>query len=69
MSQLWFLLLLCKLAIVGVICSSASNAEHKLAPIVQLPAGKVVGITQTVDGNGTVYLYQGIRYGKIWFKK
>lgn len=40
----------------------AFGSSAKLAPIVQLTAGKVVGITQEVD-NATVHLYQGIRYG------
>lgn len=43
----------------------AFGSSAKLAPIVQLPAGKVVGITQEVD-NGTVHLYQGIRYGTFY---
>lgn len=40
----------------------AFASSAKLAPIVKLTAGKVVGITQEVD-NATIHLYQGIRYG------
>lgn len=37
----------------------AFASSAKLAPIVKLTAGKVVGITQEVD-NATIHLYQGI---------
>ncbi|KAH9390436.1 hypothetical protein TYRP_023014 [Tyrophagus putrescentiae] len=43
-------------------CTAESSTE--LAPIVQLKAGKVVGVVQTIkNGTGKVHKYEGIRYG------
>ncbi len=42
-------------------CTAESSTE--LAPIVQLKAGKVVGVVQTIkNGTGKVHKYEGIRY-------
>ena len=44
------------------LCTAKNSTEF--VPIVQLKAGKVVGVVQTIkNGTGRVHKYEGIRYG------
>ena len=44
-------------------CAYVASESIEYAPIVQLSAGKVRGVVETVNGQ-KVHLYQGIRYGE-----